>query len=215
MSLTLYYHPLSSFCWKVLIPLYENRTVFEAKLIDLSNETSRAELLSVWPIGKFPVLKDAARDRVVPESSTIIEYLDQHYRGPVRLLPDDADLARQTRLRDRFLDLYIHLPMQKIVADRLRPEDKRDAWGVDEARRQIDTSLGMIESDLAGKSWVMGDAFGMADCAAAPALYYANRVRPFGNSHPNTGAYLHRLMERPSFARVLKEAEPYFAMFPL
>jgi glutathione S-transferase len=150
MSLTLYYHPLSSFCWKVLIPLYENGVTFEPKLIDLGNEAARAELLAVWPIGKFPVLRDAKRDRVVPESSTIIEYLDQHYRGPVRLLPDDPDLARQTRLRDRFFDLYIHLPMQKIVGDRLRPPGSKDAWGVDEARRQLATSFGMIEGDLAG-----------------------------------------------------------------
>lgn len=214
MSLTLYYHPLSSFCWKVLIPLYENGVAFEHKLIDLGNEASRNELLAIWPIGKFPVLRDTARDRVVPESSTIIEYLDQHYRGPVRLLPDDPDLARQTRLRDRFFDLYIHLPMQKIVGDRLRPQGSKDPWGVDEARRQLTTSLGMIEGDLAGKTWVMGEAFGIADCAAAPALYYANKVQPFGDRYPNTAAYLRRLIERPAFARVLKEAEPYLGMFP-
>lgn len=214
MSLILYYHPLSSFCWKVLIPLYENGTAFEPKLIDLGNEASRAELLAVWPIGKFPVLHDSTRDRVVPESSTIIEYLDQHYRGPVRLLPDDPDLARQTRLRDRFIDLYIHLPMQKIVGDRLRPAASRDAWGVDEARRLLETSLGMLEKDLAGKPWVMGESFGMADCAAAPALYYANKVQPFAECRPNVAAYLRRLMERPVFARVLQEAEPYFGMFP-
>ncbi len=215
MSLTLYYHPLSSFCWKVLIPLYENGIAFEPRLIDLSSEASRAELLAVWPIGKFPVLRDAARDRVVPESSTIIEYLDQHHRGPVRFLPDDPDLARQTRLRDRFFDLYVHLPVQKIVGDRLRPQDQRDAFGVDEARRQLSTSFGMIENDLAGKRWVMGEAFGMADCAAAPALYYANKVQPFGERFPTVAAYLSRLMERPAFARVLGEAEPYFGMFPL
>jgi glutathione S-transferase len=214
MSLTLYYHPLSSFCWKVLIPLYENGTAFEPKLIDLGNEASRAELLAVWPIGKFPVLRDGTRDRVVPESSTIIEYLDQHHRGPVRLLPDDPDLVRQTRLRDRFIDLYVHLPMQKIVGDRLRPANSRDPWGVDEARRQLETSLGMLEKDLAGKAWIMGESFGLADCAASPALYYANKVQAFGERLPNVAAYLRRLMERPAFARVLQEAEPYFGMFP-
>ena len=214
MSLTLYYHPLSSFCWKVLIPLYENGTPFTPRLIDLSNEASRAELLKLWPIGKFPVLRDEARDRTVPESSTIIEYLAQHYPGKVVLVPADADLARQTRLRDRFVDLYVHHPVQKIVGDRLRPAGSKDAHGVDEARRLLQTSLGMLEQDLAGKAWIMGEAFGMADCAAAPALYYANRVQPFAETHKNTMAYLHRLMERPSFARVLKEAEPYFGMFP-
>jgi len=214
MSLTLYYHPLSSFCWKVLIPLYENGTPFAQRLIDLSNEASRAELLKLWPIGKFPVLRDEARDRTVPESSTIIEYLAQHYPGKVALVPADADLARQTRLRDRFVDLYVHHPVQKIVGDRLRPAGSKDAHGVEEARRLLQTSLGMLEQDLVGKAWIMGETFGMADCAAAPALYYANRVHPFAETHPNTMAYLRRLMERPAFARVLKEAEPYLGMFP-
>lgn len=214
MSLTLYYHPLSSFCWKVLIPLYENEIEFERKFIDLGNEASRAELLAVWPIGKFPVLHDRARDCIVPESTTIIEYLDRHYRGPVSLLSDDPDLARSTRLRDRFFDLYVHLPMQKIVGDRLRPQAGKDAFGVDEARRLLETSFGMIEEDLAEGPWAMGDSFGLADCAAAPALYYANKVQPLGDRFPNSAAYLRRLMERPSFARVLKEAEPYFGMFP-
>src|SRR3569623_1625966 len=160
MSLTLYYHPLSSFCWKVLIPLYENGTPFAQRLIDLSNEASRAELLKLWPIGKFPVLRDEARDRTVPESSTIIEYLAQHYPGKVALVPADADLARQTRLRDRFVDLYVHHPVQKIVGDRLRPAGSKGANGVEEARRLLQTSLGMLEQDLVGKAWILGVSFG-------------------------------------------------------
>jgi glutathione S-transferase len=214
MSLKLYYHPLSSFCWKALIALYENDTPFEPVFIDLGDEASRNSLLKLWPIGKFPVLRDEARDRTVPESSIIIEYLAQHYPGKQALLPPDADQARQTRLRDRFYDLYVHLPMQKIVGDRLRPAESRDAHGVGEAQRQLQTSYGIIEKDMAAKVWVMGETFGMADCAAAPALYYANRVQPIGDAHPYTAAYLRRLQERPSFARVLREAEPYFGMFP-
>src|SRR6201993_3108851 len=166
MSLTLHFHPLASFCWKVLIALYENDTPFVPHMVDLGNEAERAALLKLWPIGKFPVLRDDARDRTIPESSIIIEYLDNHYPGRTRFIAADEKLALQTRLRDRFYDLYVHLPMQKIVGDRLRPQGSKDAWGVDEARRLLATSLGMIEGDLAGKTWVMGESFSMADCAA-------------------------------------------------
>jgi glutathione S-transferase len=214
MSLTLYYHPLASFCWKALIALYENDTPFTPQLVDLSNEAERAALLKLWPIGKFPVLRDAAKDRVIPESSIIIEYLDAHYPGATRFLPADTDLARQTRLRDRFYDLYVHEPMQKIVGDRLRPADARDAYGVAQAKAQLQACYGMIDKEMTSRIWAMGDAFSLADCAAAPALFYANKVVPFGEMHSNAAAYLARLMARPSFARVVKEAEPYFKMFP-
>jgi len=213
--LTLHYHPLSSFCWKVLIALYENETPFTAKVVDLGDAAQRAALLRLWPIGKFPVLEDAARDRIVPESSIIIEYLAQHYPGSVTLVPADSSLALQTRLRDRFYDHYVHLPMQRIVADRMRPDAQKDSIGVAAARAQIETAYAMIENDLGDEPWAMGDAFTMADCAAAPALYYANVAVPIGTRRPHTVAYLHRLMTRPSFARVLTEAEPYFQYFPL
>lgn len=126
MSLTLHFHPLSSFCWKVLIALYENDTPFAPHMVDLGNEAERAALLKLWPIGKFPVLHDDAMDRTIPESSIIIEYLDNHYPGRTRFIPADQKLALQTRLRDRFYDLYVHLPMQKIVGDRLRPQGSKD-----------------------------------------------------------------------------------------
>ncbi len=135
MSLTLHFHPLASYCHKVLIALYENDTPFKANIVDLSNPSERAALSELWPIGKFPVLRDDARNQIVPESSIIIEYLDRNYPGPTRFLPDDGDLALQTRLRDRFYDHYVHEPMQKIVGDRLRPEGKKDPHGVEEARR--------------------------------------------------------------------------------
>jgi glutathione S-transferase len=214
MALTLYYHPLASFCWKVLIPLYENDTPFEGHIVDLMDEASAAAFKQLWPIGKFPVLRDHARDRTIPESSTIIEYLSQHYPGQVQLLPRDADLARQTRFRDRFYDLYVHEPMQKIVTDKLRPAGKNDPHGVEAARVLLQTALGMIDQEMASKTWAIGEAFTMADCAASPALFYADKVMPFGTTHRNAAVYLERLMQRPSFARVLAEAEPYFKNFP-
>ena len=214
MSLTLHFHPLASYCHKVLIALYENDTPFEANKVDLSSESERAALLKMWPIGKFPVLRDEARNQTIPESSVIIEYLDRHYPGTTRFLPSDADQALQTRLRDRFYDLYVHEPMQKIVGDRIRPQDKKDPHGVDEAQARLRTSYGMIDREMAARSFAMGEAFSLADCAAAPALFYANEVLPFGEDHANVKAYFDRLKARPSYARVLREAEPYFAMFP-
>ena len=214
MSLTLYFHPLSSFCWKVLIALYENDTPFAPQIVDLGNAAERAALLKLWPIGKFPVLRDDAMDRTIPESSIIIEYLDDHYPGRTRFIPADEKLALQTRLRDRFYDLYVHLSMQKIVGDRLRPPGQKDPHGVEEAKARLQSCYGMIDREVAAKTWAMGEAFSLADCAAAPALFYGSKVVPFGDSHQNLIAYFDRLAARPSFARVIREAEPYFAMFP-
>jgi glutathione S-transferase len=214
MSLTLHFHPLASYCHKVLIALYENETPFTPNLVDLGNETERAALLKLWPIGKFPVLRDDARDQNVPESSIIIEYLDRYYPGRTQFITGDADRARGIRLRDRFYDLYVHEPMQKIVGDRLRPQGKDDPHGVEEAKARLKASYGMIDQEMASRTWAMGEAFSLADCAAAPALFYANEVLPFGDTHHNVAAYFNRLKARPSYARVLREAEPYFAMFP-
>jgi glutathione S-transferase len=214
MSLKLYFHPLASFCWKALIALYENNTPFEPHVVDLGDPAASAAFKQIWPIGKFPVLRDDARDRTVPESSIIIEYLAQHYPGGTLLIPADADLSREVRLQDRFYDLYVHQPMQKIVTDRLRPAGRNDPHGVDEARAQLQTALGMVERDMAGKTWAVGRAFSMADCAAAPALFYADKVMPLGATHKVAEAYLERLKQRPSMARVLAEAQPYFSLFP-
>jgi glutathione S-transferase len=212
MTLKFYFHPLSSFCHKALIGLYECGAEFEPVIVHLHEEKSRAEFLKIWPAGKFPVLCDGAA--VIPESTIIIEYLAQHYPGGSRLVYADPDLARQTRLRDRFFDFFVHLPMQKIVGDRLRGEGQRDPFGVEEARRQIRMAYGMLEKDMAGRQWALGDGFTLADCSAAPALFYANMVEPFGPGHGHAAAYLERLKARPSYARVLKEAEPYFRMIP-
>ena len=214
MSLKLYFHPLSSFCQKALVAFYENDTPFEGHIVDLADETQRANFKKIWPIGKFPVLRDEAKDRTIPESSIIIEYLAQHYPGRIKLVPGDADLARQTRMRDRFYDLYVNAPMQKVVTDKLRPAGKNDPHGVEQAKALLETALGMVDKDMGTKTWAMGENFSMADCAAAPALYYANLVIPFGATHKNAAAYFGRLMERPSFARAVKEAQPYHTLFP-
>lgn len=214
MSLTLHYHPLSSFCWKVLIPLYENGTPFKTVLVNLGDPASRAPFVALWPMGKFPVLQDQARGETVPESSAIIDYLDCYYAGAVHFTPADSELARRTRLWDRFLDLHIHLPMQKITGDRNRPADQRDPLGVAQARQQISDAYRIFERELATRDFAAGDAFSLADCAAAPALYYGNKVVPFGAAESRIAAYLARLEARPSFARVLEEAAPYFHLFP-
>ena len=214
MSLTLYFHPLSSFCHKVLIALYENETPFAPHILDLFDEAANAAFRKMWPPRKIPVLRDEARDRTVPETSIIIEYLQQHYPGRTRLIPEDADVARQTRFRDRFFDLYVNVPMQKIVTDRLRPAGKNDMHGVGEAKAMLRTAIDMVEGEMGGQTWAMGDAFTMADCAAAPALFYADMLMPFAEAHPNTAAYLARLKQRPSYARALAEAEPYFKLLP-
>jgi glutathione S-transferase len=213
--LTLYYHPLSSFCHKALIALYECGAAFEPHLVNLGDPESREAFLKIWPIGKFPVLRDSARDWIVPESSTIIEYLAQHYPGSSRLVPDDADLARQVRMRDRFFDHYIHIQMQKIIGDMLRPEGAQDAFGVVQARQTIVTAYGFLEREIGDKTWAMGETFSLADCSAAPALLYANVVEPLSPDYPNAARYLTRLMERPSYARTLKEARPYLKFYPM
>ena len=213
MSLKLYYHPLSSFCHKALIALYEGGIPFEPVVVDLSNEESSAVLRALWPVAKFPVLRDEARGQTVAEATVIIEYLDAHYG--THLIPADADQAWQTRMWDRFYDLHLHTQMQKIVGDKLRPADAKDPFGVEQARKLMRTCYAMIERDMADKKWAMGDTFSLADCAAAPALFYSYYATPFDPAHSNLHAYRERLLARPSYARALKEAEPYFQYVPL
>jgi glutathione S-transferase len=219
MSLTFHFHPLASFCWKPLIAFYENETPFKPVIVDLGDEASRSAFLKVSPTGKMPALRDDARDRTVLESTIVIEYLAAHYPGPVAVVPDDTDLALQVRQADRFYDFYVQAPMQKIVGDRLRPQDKADPFGVEESRAQLRNAYDIIEKDmrekeLQGKIWAVGEAFTMADCAASPALFYANKVEPFGDRFPAVKRYHDRLLARPSFARVVEEAQPYFKFFP-
>ncbi|AZO11174.1 MULTISPECIES: glutathione S-transferase family protein [unclassified Mesorhizobium] len=214
MSLTLHFHPLASFCWKPLIALYENATPFTPVIVDLGDEQSRTAFLKVSPTGKMPALRDDTRDRTVLESTIVIEYLAAYYPGPVELVSADIDLAIKIRQADRFYDFYVQEPMQKIVGDRLRPQDKTDPFGVEQARAQLRTSYAIIEQEMKGKTWAVGETFTMADCAASPALFYANKVEPFGDKFPAVRRYHDRLMDRASFARVIKEAQPYFKLFP-
>jgi glutathione S-transferase len=213
ISLELWSHPFSSFCQKVLIALYENDTPFTPRLVDYGDKASAAAFRAVWPVAKIPVLRDLARGRTIPESSVIIEYLAQHHPGPVRLIPADPERALETRLSDRFFDLQVAVPMQKIVTDRLRRAGAHDPFGVEQARAQLATAYAVLDGELAGREWAIGDAFSLADCAAAPALFYAGWVQPF-DAHPNLAAYFRRLLARPSFARAVEEAKPYRSGFP-
>jgi len=180
MALALYYHPLASFCHKVLIALYENATPFVPHIVDLGDQNASAGFLGLWPVGKIPVLHDEASNRIIPETTIIIEYLDRHYRGPLAFFPEDEAQNLDARLWDRFFDFYIQLPMQKIVTDWIRPPR----------------------------------SFSIADCAAAPALFYAGIIVPFPTTHGHLAAYFERLLARPSFRRVIAEARPYFELFP-
>ncbi len=214
MSLKLYFHPLSSFCMKVLTALYEKELAFEKEVVDFMDPVANASFKEIWPIRQFPVLRDEARGKTIPESSLIIEYLDQHYPGKAQMLPADPELAFRARQLDRFFDLHVQVPMQKIVTDNFRPEGQNDAFGVEEARGKLKTAYGILEKDLAGHRWATGDHYTMADCAASPALFYANMSVPFGAEHSNLSSYLDRLVNRPSFARAIDEASPYFSMLP-
>ena len=213
MSLTLYYHPLSSFCWKALIALYEADIAFEPRLVNLGDPADRAGLEAVWPLAKFPVLRDHARARTIPESSVIIDYLARTRPSAASFVPSDPDLAMQTRLIDRLIDSYIHVPFQQIVAERMRPGDQHDPYGVEQARGRIRSGYRLVAPMVAGP-WAMGEVFTMADCAALPALFYADYAVSLAD-WPDLAAYLSRLKARPSVARVLAEAEPFFQYFPL
>jgi glutathione S-transferase len=215
MSLTLYFHPLASFCHKALIALYENQIPFKPVIVDLGNPESSAAFRKVWPMAKMPVLRDEERDCTVAESTIVIEYLDTHYAGTVRFVPADPDRAWLTRFWDRFYDHYVQEPMQKIVTDNLRPAGQNDGFGVQQAREQLREAYRFANPVMRSRSWAAGEEFSLADCAAAPALFYANTVVPFSAEERNLAAYLDRLMTRPSFARVLQEAEPYFPLVPL
>ncbi|MGZ3454226.1 MAG: glutathione S-transferase family protein [Polyangiales bacterium] len=213
MSLTLHAHPLSSYCQKALIALYENDTPFENHFLDLGNEAVRTAFRKLWPIGKMPLLRDHARDRTVVESTVVIEYLAQYYPGKSQLIPADPEVAWQVRMRDRFFDLYVNDQVGKIVTDKFRPAGQNDGYGVEQAKATLETAYGILDEELAGHAWAVGDSFTMADCAAAPALFYAMQLVPVG-SRKHVAAYFGRLRERPSFARASKEAEPYLALFP-
>jgi glutathione S-transferase len=213
MSLKLYAHPFSSYCQKVLVALYENDTPFEWRMLSPDHPQVLQDWAALWPLKRMPVLVDAGR--AVLESSIIIEHLGLHHPGPVSLLPTDARAALEVRSMDRFFDNYISTPQQKIVADALRPEAERDARGVADARTMLDTAYGWLDQVMARREWATGETFSLADCAAAPFLFYADWTHRIDPSFANVIAYRQRLLARPSFARAVDEARPYRPLFPL
>ncbi|WP_424811961.1 glutathione S-transferase family protein [Roseococcus sp. YIM B11640] len=211
MSLALYSHPFSAYCQKVLVALYENGTAFEYRTLE--EKAFQEELHAIWPFKLFPVLTDGPRP--VRESSIIIEYLQQQHPGPVRLIPQDPEAALEVRFMDRVFDNYVQTPMSSIVFNSLRPEDKRDPFGVERCRAQLDTAYSWLNEVMAARRWAAGAEFSMADCAAAPSLFYADWVHPFGDRFPHLRTYRERLLARPSFARAVDEARPFRHYFPL
>ncbi len=213
MTLQLFAHPFSSYCQKALIAFYENDIPFEWRELGPDTPDNAAEWCAAWPIRRMPVLKDG--DRTIMESTIIIEYLQLAYPGPVRLLPESAADALETRMMDRFFDNYIMTPMQKVVFNAIRPETDRDPYGVDEARRMLDDAYGWLDGVMATRTWAAGEDYSLADCAASPSLFYADWVHGIDARFRHVRAYRARLLERPSFARAVDEARPYRGFFPL
>ena len=211
MTIELFAHPFSSYCQKAITAFYENGIPFELRMLEPGSPWSD-ELARLWPIGKFPVLREG--ERVVPEATSIIDYLHVHHPCPVRLIPEDADAALEVRRLDRFFDNYIATPQQKLVADLIRPEAERDLRGVAEARAMLDKAYAWLEEHMAGREWAAGDDFSLADCAAGPFLFYADWSHPLDGRFPNVAAYRQRLMARPAFKRCIDEARPYRGFFP-
>jgi glutathione S-transferase len=212
-ALTLHYHPLSSYCQKVLIALDELGVDVDKRLLNLGDPAERAAHLALWPTGKMPLLVDQGRP--IPETSIIIEYLQRHHARPGRtLFPLDPDAALEVRLWDRLFDLYVMTPMQACTADLLRPEGDRDALGAAKAREHLSLAYAFIDRHLEGRTWVCGDAFSMADCAAAPALFYALTYVPLPSQHVHLAAYFERLIAHPSVTRTIDQARPWFKFYP-
>lgn len=210
--LELFGHPFSSYTWKVLIPLYENGTAFRFRALGPDQPENGAELARLWPLAKFPLLVDAGR--IVMESTIIIEYLARHHPGAIRLLPEDADAAIDVRMLDRIFDNHVMGPMQRVVSDAMRPLERKDPVEVAQAQAALERIYAWLETRLEGREWVAADAFTMADCAAAPALFYADWVHPIAAGYPGLRDYRARLLGRPSVTRCVEEARPYRAYFP-
>ena len=210
MALTLYAHPFSSYSWKVLIPLYENATPFSFKSVDTPEDW--AELEALWPIKLMPVLRDG--DRTIMESTIVIEYLDLVYPGPARMIPADAKAALQVRFLDRVFDNYVMTPANRVVFDFIRPENDRDPSGVAKAKESLERTYAWLDTTLPQDSWAAGANFSLADCAAAPSLFYADWVHPIDAKYKNLTAYRARLLARPSVARCVDDARPFRHFFP-
>jgi glutathione S-transferase len=213
MALQLYFHPFSSYCQKALVAFYENAIPFEPHNLDGPDSPAMRELTRLWPMKRFPVLVDG--DRTIIEATCIIEYLGLYQPASVRLIPEDSKAALEARLMDRFFDNYLSTPQQKIVFDSMRPEGEHDPYGVQQAREMLDTSYAWLDKVMQHREWAAGEHFSLADCAAAPFLFYADWTHRIGDAYPNVLAYRRRLLKRPSFARAVDEARPYRSYFPL
>lgn len=212
MKPSLFAHPFASYCQKVLIALYENGTDFIYRKIGPEDPGAMTELSELWPLKKFPVLLDQGRTFV--ESSIIIEHLAIQHPGAVQLIPKDAEAALEVRMLDRFFDNYVMTPMQRIVADYIRIASDRDPLGVKEARSLLDSAYGWLNGLMATRTWASGTNFSLADCAAAPSLFYSDWVHEVRGEFPHVRAYRRRLLARPSVARSIDEARPYRQFFP-
>jgi len=213
MSLQLFAHPFSSYCQKALIALYENNIPFTLRMLSPEDPEAGAEWERLWPLKKMPILKDG--DEVIVEATTVIEYLQLRYPGPVRLIPDDPEQALRVRMLDRIFDNYVSTPQQKLVFDCLRPEGQHDAAGVADAKAQLETIYAWLDRKLAGCTWAAGEAFTLADCGAAPFLFYADWCVEIPQSLASLRAYRARLLARPSVVRCVDEARPFRSFFPL
>jgi glutathione S-transferase len=211
-GLQLFAHPFSSYCQKVLIALYADETPFEYRLLDEHHPENMEELRSYWPLAQFPVLLD--KGSPVIETSCIIEHLQANHSGPNTWIPD-GEAGRRVRFLDRFFDLYVMDQMAVPVFNAIRPEDGRDAFGVSKAMERLRTAYDWLEAHLGGGPWAAGDAFTLADCAAAPALFYADWVEPIGPARPGLAAYRARLLAHPQVARCVDEGRPFRHFFPL
>jgi len=211
--LELFGHPFSSYTWKALIALYENETPFTFRPLDPEHPDNGAVFFEHWPIGKFPLLIDQGKP--VFESSIIIEHLQLHHPGPVPLVPDEPALALEVRMLDRIFDNHVMSPMQRVVADAIKPAARRDAEDVVQAKAMLDKAYGWLDQWMADWEWAAAGRFSLADCAAAPALFYADWVHPIAETNARLRAYRARLLARPSIARVVDEARPYRPLFPL
>ncbi len=213
MSPILYAHPFSSYCQKALIAFYENETPFEFRMLSPEHPDILQEFEALWPVKKFPVLVDG--DRTLLEATVIVEYVALAYPGPFRPVPQDPAAAIEVRMLDRLFDNYISTPQQKVVLDAIRPEASRDPYGVAEARTMLERAYQWLDRHMQGREWAAGAAFSLADCAAAPSLFYADWTHPIDPALTHLSAYRARLLARPSFARAVDEARPYRKYFPL
>jgi len=214
MALRLIAHPFSSYCQKVLIALYENSIGFDYQTLGAPDSPPNLELAQRWPLKRFPLLVDGGQS--VMEASIIIEHLDLHYPGRTRWLPADPAAALQVRFVDRFFDHYVQTHQQKVVFDALRPAEQRDARGVADALTALEAAYDWLEQYLEGRTWAVGTAPTLADCSAAPALFYADWTQRIDAArYPKVTAYRERLKAWAPFARAVEEARPFRAYFPL